>query len=76
MADDIEKLVFVLRQLTEGKVAGYFQIINCTAVIPPSVRFFTFDNYAYTLDEINQLGAQTIAEDGRMKDYKVVIEYQ
>jgi hypothetical protein len=77
MADKLNKLVFKLRKLTAGATAGYFQILSCTAILPPSVRFFEFDNFAYTLDDIKELGAQTIAENPeRMKGFDILIEYE
>lgn len=74
MDDDLlDTLHFKVKELHDEQVAGHYQIVSCTAVVPPSVRVIEFENYAYTMEQIEQMGQQTIDADSRMKGFKIKI---
>lgn len=75
-AELLNTLMFTVKKLTEGAVAGHYQILKCIAVVSPAVRFIEFENYAYTMEQIEQMGQEAIDSDSSMKGYKVKITVQ
>ena len=71
--DNMNTLEFRVKKITGGAFDGYYQIISCTAVVPPSVRMIEFENHAYSMDHIKKRGQEIIETDSRMEGYKVKI---